>query len=255
AGLSVVGEYIPYDGAHIIVVTNDYLKRLAGRQPNATYLAGLRVSVTKTPVGVQVAYMNPRYFSHAYRIDEDLQSIASLLENTLGATESFGAKGLSAKKLKRYQYGFGMEYFDDELELAKYTSQAEAVAAVDSSLKSGVGGSQFVYRIDIPGVETTVFGVGMSRGMSSDAAVMQVADHNTYKQTAHLPYELVVQRGRVLALAPRFRIAIDFPDLKMTGKHGFTKLMATPDAIRKTLTEVAGGEWIDPVWQAMDSNN
>ena len=91
--------------------------------------------------------------------------------------------------------------------------------------------------------------------MSSDAAVMQVADHNTYKQTAHLPYELVVQRGRVLALAPRFRIAIDFPDLKMTGKHGFTKLMATPDAIRKTLTEVAGGEWIDPVWQAMDSNN
>ncbi|MCG8426927.1 MAG: hypothetical protein MI754_06185, partial [Chromatiales bacterium] len=105
AGLSVVGEYVPYDGAHIIVVTNDYLKRLVGRQPNAAYLAGLRVSVTKTPAGVQVAYMNPRYFSHAYRVDENLQAVASLLENTLGAKESFGAKGLSAKKLRKYQYG------------------------------------------------------------------------------------------------------------------------------------------------------
>lgn len=254
AGLTVVGEYSPYADAHVVVVTNEDLKKLVAKEPDAAYLAGIRVSVTQTEKGMQVAYMNPLYFSNAYRLSTDLATLAQQLEVALGAVETFGAEGMTASQLREYHYSFGMEYFDDVLKLAEHDSHQTALDVVSASLKDQISGSQFVYRIDFPGADISVFGVGMSQGMADDKKVMGVADFNDYKQTAHLPYELVVQNGQVRALAPRFRIAVDFPDLRMTGEHGFTRLMATPDAIRKTLTEVAGGEWIDPTWQAMGDN-
>lgn len=36
------------------------------------------------------------------------------------------------------------------------------------------------------------------------------------------------------------RIAIEFPDLKMVGQYSFTKIMESPEAIRKALVAAAG---------------
>ncbi|MCX7180640.1 MAG: hypothetical protein NTX56_18380, partial [Proteobacteria bacterium] len=57
---------------------------------------------------------------------------------------------------------------------------------------------------------------------------------------AHLPYELLVSGNKVLALYARFRIALDFPDLKMAGQNSFMKIMESPEAIRKALVSAAG---------------
>lgn len=247
----IVGEYAPYAGAHVVVATNDYLRRVAESEANAIFLAGQRISITESGDGtVQVAYTNPRYFSAAYRVKADIEPVNSALESTLGRVETFGARGLSSGKLSRYHYSFGMEYFDDFLVLAEYDSFQRAVDVVVNSLKEGIGDSNYVYGIDLPGSQLAVFGVGIGSGMGSDSTVMDVVDFQAMKQTAHLPYEVVVQGGRVMALAPRFRIAVDFPDLRMTGDHGFSKLMAAPDAIHKTLTLVAGKQWENPVWKS-----
>jgi hypothetical protein len=40
----------------------------------------------------------------------------------------------------------------------------------------------------------------------------------------------------------RFRMAIHFPNLKMIGKHGFTKLISAPRAIEEALEEMVGPE-------------
>jgi hypothetical protein len=65
-----------------------------------------------------------------------------------------------------------------------------------------------------------------------------VIDFGEIKSTAHLPYEVLVNGKKVLALYARFRVAFDFPTLKMMGTHSFMNIMECPEAIRTTLTRV-----------------
>lgn len=248
----VIGEYAPYEQAHIVVVTNDDLIALAERESNAAYMSAQRVSITQTETGLQIAYTNPDYFAHAYRVSGDVGPVTRKLAAALGAVEPFGSKGLTARKLRKYHYTFGMEYFDDPLELAQYDNYQEALSVVKASLANGRGGTSLVYRLDIPHSDLSVFGVALSEGMADDRRVMEVIDYQALKQTAHLPYELLVIGGKVVALAPRFRIAVNFPDLRMMGDNGFSQIMATPEAIKKSLVLTAGGEWKDPGFAVMN---
>jgi hypothetical protein len=187
--------------------------------------------------------MNPEYYRYAYRITRDMDSVSEKLRAALGAEQEFGTKrGLTASKLKRYHYTFGMEYFDDPMELAKYGSHAQAVKVVEKNLQQNVAGSAKVFRIDASGADVTIFGVGLSEDAASDAAIMEVVDAGQLSHVAHLPYELVVFDGAVKALHPRFRIAIDFPDVRMVGSNSFAAITRSPDAIKLDLTEVAGGD-------------
>lgn len=101
-------------------------------------------------------------------------------------------------------------------------------------------GTSKVYRIDIPGKEQTLFGVGLTRECSGDKDIMEKIDFKEMRQTGHLPYELLVTGGDVTALAGRFRIAINFPDVSMLGSHGFTSIMCAPKSILRALEEAAG---------------
>ena len=242
-GFEVAGEYSPYDGAYVVVVTDASLQKQAGREVGSAYLAGLRVGLTKSDAGIQVSYLNPEYFRYAYRITRDMDEVTEKLKAALGAEEEFGTKrGLSPNKLKKYHYTFGMEYFDDPMDLAQYRSHAEAVGTIEKNLGQNVAGSSKVYRIDARGADVTVFGVALTEDMASDATIMRTVDTGQLKHVPHLPYELVVFEGKVKALHPRFRIAIDFPDVRMVGENSFASITRSPDAIKLDLTEVAGGD-------------
>jgi hypothetical protein len=245
-GLEVAGEYSPYPDATVLVVTDDFLKRLAVDDEGAAFLAGVRVSVTQVGNEVQVSYLNPDYWRWVYRIRQDVAPVSAKLSAALGSQEEFGAKGMSPRKLKKYHYTFGMEYFDDQMKLANYGSHQQAVKTVESNLAAGVAGTSEVYRIDIPGRSITVFGVAMSEDMSSDAAILKEVDARPLKHVAHLPYEVVVFDGSVRALHPRFRIAVSWPDLKMVGANSFFGITRSPEAIKKALTELAGGSYAAP---------
>jgi hypothetical protein len=132
-----------------------------------------------------------------------------------------------------------MPYFDDQVELAKYKSHEEAVQAVERNLAAGKGGTVKVYRVDLHGKKESVFGVGIKDGEGSDAAVMKTVDFGELKQTAHLPYELIISDGTVYMLHGKFRIALDFPDLTM---GTFMKISGAPSAIENALKQVAGGK-------------
>ncbi|HKJ22699.1 MAG TPA: hypothetical protein VKA13_06390, partial [Gammaproteobacteria bacterium] len=58
----------------------------------------------------------------------------------------------------------------------------------------------------------------------------------------HLPYGMLVDGDKVFTLAPKFRIAIDFPDLGMVGSNSFMSIMCAPNAIQGALTKAAGGK-------------
>jgi uncharacterized protein (DUF302 family) len=239
AGFTVVGEYAPYAGANIIIVTNDDLKKNAAASENGGYGAVQRVSITEVGKEVQVSYTNPVYMANVYRMKDDLAGVAASLASALGKMEEFGAQGMTAKQARKYHYTIGMEYFDEPSVLAEYGSYEEAVQAVDTKLASNKNGVSKVYRVDVPGKQESVFGVALKGGADNkymdDQFIMSEIDFRDIKSTAHLPYEVLVSGNKVYALYARFRIAIDFPDLSMMGKNSFMNIMKAPEAIRKAL--------------------
>ncbi|MES9875956.1 MAG: hypothetical protein ABW162_06130 [Candidatus Sedimenticola sp. PURPLELP] len=243
AGFELVGEYAPYADAHVIVVTDELLKKqLNPADIGSAFVQSVRVSVTRVGDIIQVAYADPQYYEHAYRLNVSLSAFREKLVSVLGQQETFGATGLSPGQLRKYHYSYGMEYFDDFLELAKHSGYGNSLKAVEQGLAEQMGGVSKVYRIDMPEYRMSLFGVALTEGFSSDEKVMETLDVGELRRTARLPYEMLVYGGRVLALHPRFRIAVDFPEMKMVGKHGFMQLRETPQAIEAALVMAAGGE-------------
>jgi hypothetical protein len=239
-GFTLVGEYSPYAGADILVVTSDELKNNAAQSEHGGFGAIERVAVTQVKNEIQISYVNPVYMANVYRMKGDLQGVAAKLKTALGRMEEFGAQGMTASHARKYHYMIGMEYFDEPSELATYGSYSEAVNAVDKGLTAGKAGVAKVYRVDVPGKEETVFGVAMkapsdAQKYMDDKYIMNEIDFRDVKSTAHLPYEVLVSGNKVYALYARFRIAIDFPDLSMMGPNSFMNIMKAPEAIRGAL--------------------
>lgn len=243
-GFSIVGSYSPYPDTTIIVVTNDELKSTAAKSDHGGFGVAQRVSVTRVKDEVQIAYTNPTYMANGYRLNGELPNTAARLQAALGKLEEFGAEGLSAAKLRKYHYMFGMEYFDEPSTLAEFDSYETAVKTLEANLAAGKSGVSKVYRVDVPGKKESLFGVAMKGADNKymdDQYIMSVIDFKEVKSAAHLPYEILVSGNKVLALYARFRIALDFPDLKMAGQNSFMKIMESPEAIRKALVSAAGG--------------
>ena len=251
AGFEVVGEYSPYSTATILIVTNDTLKANAANSDFGAFGAAQRVTITKAENEVQVAYTNPTYMSHAYRMKGDLKSVTAELKGALGDKGAFGPdKGVTADKLRDYQYKWLMPYFDDRLTLAEYGNQQVAIEKVEAALaKNSKGGAKKVYRVDLAGKEETVIGVSMAGpgnlDCSGDKYIMDKIDFKKLKSTGHLPYEIVISKGTVYALPAEFRIAISFPDLSMMGSNSFASIMCSPTAIQEALTISVGGEFTE----------
>ena len=246
-GFEIAGEYSPYKGAHVIVVTNAELKKAAASQPRGGYVAAQRISLTEVGGKVQVSYTNPVYMSYAYRVNNKLPQTTASLKKALGHVQDFGpAEAMDSDDLNDYHYTFGMEYFDEPLELNSKGSHDAMVAEIEKNLGAKRNGAAQVYKIEIPGTSQTLFGVAMKapnegKKYMDDGFIMSEIDFKPLRSTAHLPYEILVNGKQAEALHARFRIAINFPDLAMMGDNSFMNIMATPDAIRDVLSAVAGG--------------
>ena len=246
AGFTVAGSYSPYANTTVIGVTNDELRSTAAKSMHGGFGAAMRVAVVKVKDEVQVSYTNPIYWANVYRMNGDLKDTAAKLQAALGKVEEFGAEGLTAEKLRKYHYAFGMEYFDEPNEFVKYGSHEEAVKAVEAGLAAGKYGVTKVYRVDVAGKKEVLFGVAMKgtgdNKMMDDAYLMSEIDFKDIKSAAHLPYDILVVDDKVYAQYARFRIAVSFPDLSMMGANSFMNIMKSPEAIREALSLTAGGK-------------
>ena len=260
AGFKVVGHHSPRENAQVIVVTSPELMSIAALSDKGGYGAGQRVSVVRRDGATEVTFVNPLYIQHAYRLGGDMQPVYDQLAATLGFKETFGAeKNMTARKLAKYHYMVGMQRFDDPSELGTFDSYEAALRAVEGGLSRPETGLSQVYRIDIPGKNQTVFGIGMKAVGNEEAQLaideahqLTVVDFEGPAKVAYFPYELLVDGNRLEALHMRFRMAVHFPDLSMMGKHGFTQLMSSPgateDALKAMVTATAPPvdvTWID----------
>ncbi|MFK5894785.1 MAG: hypothetical protein QM504_16315 [Pseudomonadota bacterium] len=241
AGFEIVGEYSPYQGATIVIITNDELKSNASASENGGFGAIQRVSVTDLNGDIQLAYTNPIYMSHAYRMKGRLTGVESKLKSALGFVKAYGPKeGMEADDIEGFHYMFGMPYFDEPVEIADYGSYDKAIKMLESGLASKKGGVSQVFKVELNG-KGAVFGVAMTKGMSSDATIMKEIDFKPLRSTPQLPYEvLVTEKGIIYILAAQYRIAINFPDLSMAGSNSFMGIMSSPDAIIEVIQTAAG---------------
>jgi len=184
--------------------------------------------------------------SYAYQLNGNLADIEAKLKTTLGFIKSYGsAKGMEADEIKGYHYMFGMPYFDEPVEIADYGSYEKAVKALESGLASKKGGVSKVYKVEL-NAQSAVYGVAMTKDMSSDQTIMKEIDFKDIRSTAQLPYEAIVtENGKIYILDARFRIAINFPDLSMAGSNSFMGIMSSPDAIVKVIKKAAGAKVSD----------
>jgi hypothetical protein len=248
AGFMVVGQYSPVEDSNVIVVTSENLMAVAALSEKGGYGAGQRVSVSLRDNKTEVTFVNPLYIQHAYRLEGDLQSVYDQLSQVLGNMEAFGAKKkMTAKKLAKYHYMMAMQRFDDPSELGSFDSHEAALAAVEKGLAVEGDALTQIYRIDIPGKDQSVFGVGMKATNSEEEDIdstfqMSIVDFEGYSKVAYFPYEVLVSGKEVEALHMRFRMAVHFPDLSMMGEHGFTKLISAPGATQNALKDMVSGE-------------
>ncbi len=240
AGFEVAGTYAPYEDAVIVAVTSAELKAAAAKSKFSAYAAAQRVTLTRVGDEIQVAYTNPVYMQHAYRMKGDLAPVAAKLEGALGRVQAFGSdEGKTAEELRDYHYMVGMQKFDAPSLLGRFDSHYSAVKAVEAGLAAGKGGAKIVYQVDVPATSETVFGVALREGCSGDEHIMKEIDFKPLRSTGHLPYEILVSGPDVFALYGRFRIAINFTDLKMMGSHSFMNIRCAPGAIEEALKKVA----------------
>jgi hypothetical protein len=242
AGFEVAGQYSPVDGSNVIVVTNETLKEIAAMSERGGYGAGQRVSISEAGETIEVAFVNPLYIQYGYHLKGDMKPVYDSLVESLGYVRACGADGkkMTAKKLDHFHYMVGMPYFDGVYELGTFASHEEAVAAVEAGLAVAGDALTQIYRLDIPGKQQTVFGVGMTMTNEDEQDIdssfqMDVVDFEGCKKRAYFPYEVLVNGNKVEALHMRFRMALHFPNLSMMGKHGFTKLMDAPGEIKDAL--------------------
>jgi hypothetical protein len=188
-----------------------------------------------------VSYMNPDYWYRAYlrgqfkTAQPPVKAVQARLAKALGDGAGFGGDVAEAD-LPNYRYMLGMERFDSaNSELSTHASFDEAVKAVQDNLSKGVGNTSRVYEVVITDRKLAVFGVAMNDPNDGEGAWVNKigADH-----IAGMPYEIFIVGNKVYALYARYRIALAWPAL---GMGQFMGIISTPDAIRNTLSRVAGG--------------
>ena len=248
-GFEIVGSYQPFANAVVIAVTNEELKAAAAIAKNGGFGVVQRVAITKVNNEFQIAYVNPEYLGTAYGLGR-LPKTKQMLKDALGNQLTFGSKdGIEANKLMpgKYHYMMFMPYFHNVDILNTFQNHAIAVRTVEQNLAAGKGGTMKVYRVDIPDKQVSVFGIAINKGdgistgrKDTDKEITDIVDYKKFKHTAYLPYELMVIGNKAIALRGRFRIALHYPDTKMMGAHGFTKIMSSPKGIKKALKAVAG---------------
>ena len=243
---SLVGAYQPAGDANrwVIIVTHKDLTKAVQQISGLTGFAStLRIALTREQQATLVTYTTPEYWARAYFtedfdvIESHITKVSSSFE-ALFATmpgykkEPFGSKkGLDADDLEDYNYMMGMPKFDDTEELAEYNSHEDALKKIDANLKDGVANVMMVYSYSVPGKKLTLYGFALS-GETGEAQFLPKIDLNSPRHTAFLPYEVLVENGKVLMLHGRFRIALSFPDLTM---GTFTKIISTPGDIEDLL--------------------
>ena len=248
AGFSILGEYQPaVDETRWVIIINspEMIAAIQEIGELTGFAAALRVGLTHEAGMVNISYTDPIYLGNAYfqkkysDVDQHFITVAEKLSGAMSEigtvkNEAFGTQdGMSAKDVGRYHYMFGMEYFEDVVELTEFSSYSVGKSIIESKVSKG-GDTNLIYSYEVPGQDLKLYGIALM-GETGEEHFLPIIDIGAPKHTAFLPYEILLMGNTAVMMHGRYRIALAFPDLTMTT---FSKIMSTPGDIEDLMRSV-----------------
>jgi hypothetical protein len=213
-GFEVLATNDVLEGKTVISITNDELKA------TNTYMAVINILVN--PEAKEVRVQNPSYLGAAYLQDKytygQFKATLTALEKVLGTMNEV-SDVYKLNKLAKYHFMLGMPYFADTIGIAEGVN-------LEEKLKDTKAAKYFAYSLKLPNGNTLVGNLLRSR---TNKFLNKIEAQNNAQL---LPYQSMVQEGKVVILNPKFYLALSLPLLSM---GDFMKIANAPDEIEKDI--------------------
>jgi len=224
AGFEVITAYkVDKKGQFTAVLfTNSALKASANKTDRG-FAAVLRLLVNNEKQEISIT--NPVYFDKAFLQDDSDYQAALVVEKSL--RDAFGTLTNSADKweydgLASYHFMMGMPYFEENAVLSE--GDNEALLEKARNYKKG---KNLIFELQI-GEGRTLLGYAL--GKKTSKFVKKIG----YQNAQVLPYTVLIEEGKAKILAPKYYIAISYPQLTM---GEFMTIASVPGAIEKDLAK------------------
>ena len=224
AGFDVVAAYkVDKKGQYITVVFTNAAMKAAADKTDRGFAAVGRLLVNNEKREIRIT--NPVYFGKAFMQDEFDYQAALAIEKSL--SDAFGPFTGSADKwefdgLAGYHFMMGMPYYEESAILSE-GDNAELLEKAKAYKK----GKNLIFELQIS-EGRTLLGYALSKRTSK--FVKKVG----YQNAGLLPYTILIEDGKAKMLAPKYYIAISYPQLTM---GEFMTIASVPGAIEKDLAK------------------
>ena len=224
AGFDVITAYkVDKKGQYITVVFTNAAMKAAANKTDRGFAAIGRLLINNEKKEISIA--NPVYFGKAFMQDTFDYQAALAIEKSL--TDAFGPLTGSADKweyegLAGYHFMMGMPYYEESAVLAE-GDNAELLEKAKAYKK----GKNLIFELPL-GEGRTLVGYGL--GKKTSKFVKKIG----YQNAGLLPYTVLIEEGKAKMLAPKYYIAISYPQLTM---GEFMTIASVPGAIEKDLAK------------------
>ena len=203
-----------------IVITCSSLKKMAHKKSRG-FMSVLKVLVDD--VNKQISISNPLYFAKAYLEGDFDKSAAMKVLDKLNQTFE-GLKnskdGMEYDDLDSYHFSVGMPYYED----------METVASADNAtlIEKAKASGSLVFELPLDN-GATLLGVKLQKRTSKFAKKIGA------QNAAVIPYTILIEKGEAKVLAPKYNLALHYPQLSMAG---FMTIATVPGAILKDCEKI-----------------
>ena len=224
AGFEVTGTYLvnKKNKLQTVVYTNDTLKAMANK-PGRGFAALGRVLIDGK--NNQISVSNPVYFGKAFMQDDADYAQMKQLKDKL--TTAFSGLSESSDKwayadLSDYHFMVAMPYYQDTIVVGEGASE-ELLKKAESYKK----GKMHLFTVKLAEGKYLV-GYGLSKRTAKFPEKIGV------QNAGLLPYTILIENNKARIMAPKFYLAVSYPQLTM---GQFMKIATVPGAIEADLTK------------------
>jgi len=213
-GFKILASTEILDGKTVITITNNQLRA------TNSYMATLQILVNKSKNEIRV--QNPSYLGAAYLQDNykygQFKETLHALESSLGKMNEVADK-ITFSKLANYRFMFGMPNLKDYIIISENKKDTQSI--------TGLTAKKYIsYSLKL---ENGTLLVGHKLKEKTNDFLKKIGET---KNSQLLPYEAMIENGKVSILDPKYYLALSLPLLSMSD---FMKIATTPDQIVKDI--------------------
>ena len=212
-GFTILAQTEVLKGHTVLTVTNAQL------QATNTYLAALNIHVDPNN---EIRIQNPTYLGKAYlrekfkdgRFNDTLKAFQEVLGDMYMVEDTY-----ETEELADFQFMMGMPHFDDMMEIVE---EENLISKIDDEKRS----KYIAYTLKLSNGDTLV---GHKLRSRTNKFLSKI---NAERNVNLLPYQSIIQKGKVVILDPKYYLALSLPLLTMSD---FMKIASAPDEIVKDI--------------------